>query len=166
MYSSVNKWSNSIDRPDVTVPVIKSRLDKFKTNIRNGKYFELCEVIYIIHVIEYQYHGLPRAHMVFRVDSAHDIDADKQEDIINFVDRNFIAVLCRFEGEEFQNIHWWDNKNELTDDYKAKALEIVCKHNLHNCAVTINGFQKDISDRCRRGYRVVRKQSIKLMWIN
>ncbi len=28
------------DRPDVTVPVFKSRLDKFKTNIRNGKYFE------------------------------------------------------------------------------------------------------------------------------
>ncbi len=25
------------DRPDVTVPVFKSRLDKFKTNIRNGK---------------------------------------------------------------------------------------------------------------------------------
>ncbi len=28
------------DCPDVTVPVFKSRLDKFKTNIRNGKYFE------------------------------------------------------------------------------------------------------------------------------
>ncbi len=27
------------DRPGVTVPVLKSRLDKFKTNIRNGKYF-------------------------------------------------------------------------------------------------------------------------------
>jgi hypothetical protein len=36
------------DYPDVTVPVFKSRLDKFKTNIRNGKYFESCEVIYII----------------------------------------------------------------------------------------------------------------------
>jgi hypothetical protein len=55
------------DRPDVTVPVFKSRLDKFKTNIRNGKYFKLREVIYIIHVvIEYQYRDLPHAHMVFR----------------------------------------------------------------------------------------------------
>ncbi len=36
----------SFDRPDVTVPVFKSRLDKFKTNIRNGKYFKLHEVIY------------------------------------------------------------------------------------------------------------------------
>ncbi len=45
------------DHPDVTVPVFKSRLDKFKTNIRIGKYFK---VIYVIHVIEYQYHSLPQ----------------------------------------------------------------------------------------------------------
>ncbi len=60
--------------------------------------------------------------------------------------------MPHFEGEVFQNIHWWDNENELTDDYKAKALEIVCKHNLHNCAVTVNGCKKDVSDRCRCGY--------------
>jgi hypothetical protein len=29
---------------------------------------------------------------------------------------------------------------------------MVCKHNLHKCAVAINGCIKDISDRCRRGY--------------
>jgi hypothetical protein len=29
---------------------------------------------------------------------------------------------------------------------------MVCKLNLHNCAVTVNGRKKDISDRCRRGY--------------
>jgi hypothetical protein len=64
----------------VTVPVFKSRLDKFKTNIRNGKYFESREVIYIICVIEYWYPGLPHAHMVFHLDNTHDIDADNQED--------------------------------------------------------------------------------------
>jgi hypothetical protein len=77
----------------VTVPVFKSRLDKFKTNIRNGKYFELHEVIYIIHVIEYQYCGWPHAHMVFCLDNAHDIDADNQDNLIDSVDRNFIAEL-------------------------------------------------------------------------
>ncbi len=102
----------AFDHPDVTVPLFKSRLDKFKTNIRNGKYFESHEVIYIIHVIEYQYCGLPHAHMVFRLDNAHDIDANNQEDLIDFVDRNFIAELPPFEGEEFQNIHWWDNEHE------------------------------------------------------
>jgi hypothetical protein len=126
----------------VTVPVLKSRLDKFKTNIRNGKYFESHKVIYIIHVIEYQYCGMPHAHMVFCLDKAHDIDTDNQEDSIDFVSRNFMAELPQFEGEEFQNVHWWDNKNELTDAYKAMALEMVCKHNLHNCAVTVNGCKK------------------------
>jgi hypothetical protein len=75
------------DRPDVAVPVFNSRLDKFKTNIRNGKYFESHEVIYIIHVIEYQYPGLPHAHMVFCLDNAHDIDADNQEDLIDWGNR-------------------------------------------------------------------------------
>ena len=77
----------------MTVPVFKSRLDKFKTNITNGKYFELREVISIIHAIEYQYCGLPHAHMVVRLDNAHDIDANNQEDLIDFFGRNFIAEL-------------------------------------------------------------------------
>ncbi len=42
-------------------------------------------------MIEYQYRGLPHAHIVFRVDNAHDIDANNQEDLIDFVDTNFIA---------------------------------------------------------------------------
>ncbi len=84
------------------------------------------------------------AHMVFRLDNAHDIDANNQEDLIDFVNRNFIAELPQFEGEEFQNIYWWDNKNELTDNYKAKAVEMVCKHNLHKYAATVNGCKKYI----------------------
>ncbi len=83
----------AFDCPDVTVPVFESRLDKFKTNIRNGKYFESREVIHIIHVIEYQYRGLPHAHMVFRLDNAHDIDAKYQDNLIDFVDKKFIAEL-------------------------------------------------------------------------
>ncbi len=39
----------------------------------------------------------------------------------------------------------------MTDDYKAKALKMVCKHNLHKCAIAVNGCKKGISDRCRRG---------------
>ena len=91
--SQLINGQTAFDCPDVIVPVFKSRLDKFKTNIRNGKYFESHEVIYIIHVIEYQYHGMPHAHMVFHLDNAHDIDDDNQEDSIDFVDRNFIAEL-------------------------------------------------------------------------
>jgi hypothetical protein len=95
----------------VTVPVFKSRLNKFKTNIRNGKYFKLREVIYIVHVIEYQYPGLPHAHMVFRLDNAHDVEADIQYDLIDFVNRNFIAEMPQFEGEEVQNTALMDGTN-------------------------------------------------------
>jgi hypothetical protein len=38
--SQLINGQTAFDRPDMTVPVFKSRLDKFKTNIRNGKYFE------------------------------------------------------------------------------------------------------------------------------
>jgi hypothetical protein len=101
--------------------------------------------------MKYQYRGMPHAQMVFRFDNTHDIDTNNQEGLIDFVGRYFIAELPQFKGEEFKNVHWWDNENELTDDYKAKALEMVCKHNLHNCAVAVNGRKKDTSDRCRRG---------------
>jgi hypothetical protein len=37
--------------------------------------------------------------MVFRLDNAHDIDANNQEDLINFVDWNFIAELPQFDRE-------------------------------------------------------------------
>ncbi len=92
--SQLINGQTAFDCPDVTVPVFKSRLDKFKTNIRNGTYFESHEVIYIIHMIEYQYPGLPHAHhMVFRLDNAHDIDVDNQDNLIDFVNKNFIAEL-------------------------------------------------------------------------
>jgi hypothetical protein len=56
-------------------------------------------------MIEYQCCGLPHAHMVFHLDNTRDIDANNQNNLIDFVDRNFIAELPRFEGEEFQNNH-------------------------------------------------------------
>jgi hypothetical protein len=91
--SQLINGQTAFDCPDVTVPVLKSRLDKFKPNIRNGKYFESREVIYIFHVIEYQYRGLPHAHTVFCLDNAHDIVANNQDNLIDFVNRNFIADL-------------------------------------------------------------------------
>jgi hypothetical protein len=78
--SQLINGQTAFECPDMTVPVYKSRLVKFKTNIRNVKNFESGEVIFIIHVIEYQYHGLPHAHMVSHLDNAHDIDAEYQDE--------------------------------------------------------------------------------------
>jgi len=75
-----------------------------KMNIRNGKYFDGREIIYTFHVIEYQYRGLPHAHLVVRLDDAHDIDDPNREDLIYFFNRHFVAEMPHFEGEEYQNI--------------------------------------------------------------
>jgi hypothetical protein len=90
--------------------------------------------------------------MVFCLTNAPDIDGNHYDELFAFVNRNFIAELPPFAGNEYQNIHWWGNEIDLTEDFKAKALIMVCKHNLNNCAVAINGCKKDVSDRCRRGY--------------
>jgi hypothetical protein len=42
----------AIDRPEITAAVFKSRLDLMKMNIRKGKYFDGCELIYTFRVIE------------------------------------------------------------------------------------------------------------------
>jgi hypothetical protein len=92
----------AFDRPEVTAAVFKSRLDLMKMNIRNGKYFDGREQIY---TIEYQYQRLPHAHLVVRLDDAHDIDDPNREDLIYFVNRHFVAEMPRFEGDEYHNVY-------------------------------------------------------------
>jgi hypothetical protein len=71
--------------PGVTAKVFKSRLDQMKMNIQNGNYFDGHEPTYTFHVIEYQYRGLPHAHLVAQLDDANDIDDPNCKDLINFV---------------------------------------------------------------------------------
>ncbi len=114
-----------------------------KMNIRNGKYFDGSEIIYTFHVIEYQYRDLPHAHLVVRLDDAHDIDDSNREDLIYFVNRHFIAEMPRFEGEEYHNVYQeQDGSTAFTDEYKRKAVEVVCMNNTHKCstAITISTF--------------------------
>ncbi len=92
----------AFDCPDVTAAVFKSRLDQLKMNFRNGKYFDGRELIYRFHVIEYQYHGLPHAHMVACLKDAHNITDQHQHNLIEFVNLHFVAEFPRFEGSEHQ----------------------------------------------------------------
>jgi hypothetical protein len=105
-------------RPDVTAVVFKSRLDQMKMNIQNGKYFDGREPTYTFHVIKYQYHGLPHAHLVSLLDYANDIDDPNREDLINIVNRHFAAEMPRFEGEELQNIYMVDGAPAYMEQYK------------------------------------------------
>jgi hypothetical protein len=132
----------AFDRPDVTGAVFKTRLDQFKMNLRHGKYFDGRKPIYEFHVIEYQYRGLPHAHLVARLENAHDIHDQNNDDLITFVNKFFIAEMPRFEGEENQNIFNSANCRIITDEYKQKATELVRMHNTHKCAVAENGCKK------------------------
>ena len=121
--------------------------------LQNGKYFDGRELIYSFHVIEYQYRGLPHAHLVARLKDAPDISDQNNEDLINFVDSHFMAELPRFEGEEDQNVYTKMNgESEFTQEYKEKAVEMVRMHNTHKCSTSINGCKKDINTECKRGY--------------
>jgi hypothetical protein len=142
----------AFDHPEVTAAVFKSRLDQMKMNIRNGKYFDGRELIYTFHVIEYQCRGLPHAHLVVRLDNAHDIDNPYRQNLIYFVNRHFVAEMPRFKGEDYHNVYAEDGTTAFTDEYKQKAVEVVRVNNTHNCSTAINGCKKDDSVKCKRGY--------------
>lgn len=140
------------DRPDIVCPVFKARLDRMKHNLRNGKYFDGCKVIYMVHVIEYQYRGLPHAHIVIRFDRGVDIDDNNEFALLDFVNRHFIAEYPRFAGEEDENVSQDSREHQYDEDYKQKARELVRIHNIHKCNTAVNACKKEPTDQCRRGY--------------
>ena len=142
----------AFDRFDVTVPVFKVRLDQLKENIRKGKYFGSNTIVYICHVIEYQYRGLPHAHMVMRLSDAPDVTHEPQHELINFVNKYFVAEIPRFEGENNQNVFDDDNIYPHTEEFRQKCKELVRSHNTHQCAVAVNGCKKNDDSICKRGY--------------
>jgi hypothetical protein len=70
---------SAFDRPDIVVPVFHQRLQALLANIRKGVYFGghvneagqyvkgNHEVVYMMHVIEYQHRGMPHAHIVLKL---------------------------------------------------------------------------------------------------
>ncbi len=131
--------------------VFKSRLDLMKMNIRNGKYFDGCELTYHFHVIEYQYRGLQHAHLVAWFEDAYDIDDPNRANLLDFVNKHFIAEMPRFEGEDYQYTFALDGVPENTDFFKRNAVEMVCMNNTHKCAMAINGCKRETDNKCRRG---------------
>ncbi len=103
-------------------------------------------------MIEYQYPGLPHAHLVIRLDNAHDIDDPYREDLIYFVNRHFVAEMPCFQGEEYQNVYADDGNTAFPEEYKQKAVEVVRMNNTHKCSTAINGCKKNDSEECIRGY--------------
>ncbi len=123
-----------------------------KKNIRNGKYFGGREIIYTFDVIEYQFHGLPHAHIVLCLADAPDIEDKNGEELISFVNKYFIEEMLRFEGEEHQNIYHGKDSPAYTDAYKHKAVKLVHMKKMHQCSTAINGCKKNEGCQCKHGY--------------
>jgi hypothetical protein len=60
-----------------------------------GNIFCGSKFTYTFHVIEYQYCGLPHAHLVIRLGDAPDIDNPDKDYLINFVNE---ILLLKFQG--------------------------------------------------------------------
>ena len=60
--------------------------------------------------------------------------------------------MPRCEGEENQNIFQSARCQNITDEYKQRAIELVRMHNTHKCAVAENSCKKQSNDICKRGY--------------
>jgi hypothetical protein len=123
-----------------------------KKNIRNGKYFGGREITYTFHVIEYQFPGLPHAHIVLCLADAPDIEGKNGEELISFVSKYFIAEMPRFEGDNHQNIYHEEDSPAYTDAYKRKSVKLVQINNTHQCSTAINGCKKNEGCQCKRGY--------------
>jgi hypothetical protein len=50
--------------------------------------------MYTFHVIEYQYHGLPHAHVVICLKDAYEIDVGNCDDLISFANQHFWLRCC------------------------------------------------------------------------
>jgi hypothetical protein len=123
-----------------------------KKNIRNGKYFGGREITYTFHVIEYQFCGLPHAHIVLCLADAPDIEDKKSEELISFVNKYFIAEMPWFEGDKHQNIYHEEDSPAHTDAYKRKSVKLVCMNNMHQCSTAINGCKKNEGFHCKCGF--------------
>ena len=106
-------------------------------------------MVYILHVIEYQFRGVPHAHIVLRLKNGIDTN-DDTESLIDFVNKYFIAEMPRFAREENQNVFQDDGELQFDTMYRKKAMELVRTYNVHQCVDAINGCLK--GTRCRRGY--------------
>ena len=103
-----------------------------------------------MHVIEYQWRGLPHFHMAVRMEK---VNTDSVEESIEFTDKFISAELPIRE-----------NFPDMTDEVFTKYKQLVEKHMVHTCANAINGCKSKPDDICRRGYD--RTETIPTTYIN
>jgi hypothetical protein len=57
------------------------------------------------------------------LEDAYDIDDPNHDNLIDFVNKHFIAEIPCFEGEEFQNIYVSNGEPEFTESTSGRQLK-------------------------------------------
>jgi hypothetical protein len=139
------------DRPDIACIVFKARLSALIHNIKHGKYFGGRKTVYFLYVIEYQFRGLPHAHLVFRLHNAPTTDAEK----LSFIQTYFKAQYPEFNKVTELELDMMSNVE--TESYNKKLEEhelyeqYINNNMTHTCSSSINGCL-DKNNLCKRGY--------------
>jgi hypothetical protein len=140
------------DRPDVACLVFKARLSALNHNIRHGKYFGGAKTEYFLYVIEYQFRGLPHAHIVFRLHNAPSTTDEK----LNFIDQHISAKypnpFHELNDDELQLLtNDQFDKYQKEKDNHTRYCELIDNYMTHSCSTAVNGCQ-DKNGLCKRGY--------------
>jgi len=91
-----------------------------------------------MHVIEYQWRGLPHFHMAVRL---KDTDTDNRDNAIQFIDEFIRAELPTEE-----------NCSHMSPQRFEAYKKLVQQHMYHCCAQAVNGCKQKEDDICKRGY--------------
>jgi hypothetical protein len=163
------------DRPDIVVRVFREKLRRFIHNLKlgcyhggtmvNGKFVpgKTGQMVFIMHVIEYQHRGLPHAHIVYRLadapekvkrDDSPDVVKDKMEKQIRYIDgyidENNVEHLPEIIAYRPGKV----KGDDLTPEDVAQNIhdDLIGETELHTCAVASNGCKQKEEDACKRHF--------------
>ena len=140
------------DRPDIACQVFKARLKALIHNIKHGKYFGGRKTVYFLYVIEYQFRGLPHAHIVFKLENGPVTQGEK----LQFIDTFFKAKYPEPFQEKTAMEIFLLNQRDTNDYNKNKAeheqyVKLISDFMVHTCSASVNGC-KDKNGFCKRGF--------------
>ena len=113
-------------RPDIVARVFHEKKRALIHNIKNGRYFGGLECEYIMHVIEYQFRGLPHVHIVYRLKGGS--DHDDLPACKAFIKEYIITVMPIIK--------------EDSNSEDKRYFEIVSNMHIHSCGKGPNGCIK------------------------
>jgi hypothetical protein len=127
---------SAFDRPDIVCQVFHQRLQAFIHNLKHGKYFGNRKCVFVMYSIEYQWRGLPHAHVCVRLENVP--SADNREQCVQFIDEYVHATIPTGQDERSTIIR-----------------NLVKEHMIHKCVFAANGcLNKPLCEggRCKNGY--------------